>query len=94
MAKKYRSISKDYESFLNELDKNPTQGDKIFENCYKVRMVISSKNKGKSAGARVITYVYVTKETVYLLSIYDKSEQENLSDNEIKTLIQSLEMPI
>lgn len=94
LSKKYHSIQKDVFELGEKLKINPTQGDKIFENCYKVRMVISSKNKGKSAGARVITYVYVTKETVYLLSIYDKSEQENLSDNEIKTLIQSLEMPI
>ncbi len=53
-------------------------------------MAISSKGKGKSGGARVITYVYIQSETVYLLSIYDKSDDENISDSEIRDLIKSL----
>ncbi len=62
----------------------------LFENCYKIRMAISSKNKGKSGGARVISYVYVANETVYLLSIYDKSDQESMADAEIKSLVESI----
>ena len=73
LSKKHRSLSIDYENLLNELESNPTLGDKVIENCYKVRMAITSKNKGKSGGARVITYVYTAHKTVYLLSIYDKS---------------------
>ncbi|WP_317129146.1 type II toxin-antitoxin system RelE/ParE family toxin [Hymenobacter sp. UV11] len=55
--------------------------------CYKVRMSIAAKNKGKSGGARVITCVKVVGETVYLLTIYDKSEQESISDNERDDLL-------
>lgn len=90
LSKKYRSIPVDYENFLTEIEKNPQIGTPIGENCYKTRMAISSKNKGKSGGARVISYVYIKNEMVYLLSIYDKSEQESLHDAEIKTLLESL----
>ena len=65
-------------------------GIEIVENCFKIRMAISSKGKGKSGGARVITYVYIQDETVYLLSIYDKSEEQTISDKEIRDLIKSI----
>ena len=61
------------------------------KNCFKIRMAISSKGKGKSGGARVITYFYINDETVYLLSIYDKSDNESISDNEIRDLIKSID---
>jgi hypothetical protein len=54
-------------------------------------MSITSKGKGKSGGARVITYVQIIKETVYLLSIYDKSEIENLTDDEVLNLLNLIE---
>ena len=53
----------------------------------KIRLAISSKNKGKSGAARVISFVKIIDETVYLLSIYDKGEKETLSDKEIKELL-------
>ena len=46
-----------------------------------------SKNKGKAGGARVITFVKIIDETVYLLSIYSKGEIDSLTDNEIIDLI-------
>jgi len=48
----------------------------------------AKRRKGKSGGARVITHVQVTKTSVYLLSIYDKSEKENIADEELKALLQ------
>jgi mRNA-degrading endonuclease RelE of RelBE toxin-antitoxin system len=90
LSKKHRSISKDYENFLDELEENPKLGVEIIENCFKIRMAISSKGKGKSGGARVITYVYIQNETVYLLSIYDKSDDDTISDKDIRDLIKSL----
>lgn len=44
-------------------------------------MAITSKGKGKSGGARIISYVFTQDEEIYLLSIYDKSEQDSISDN-------------
>jgi mRNA-degrading endonuclease RelE of RelBE toxin-antitoxin system len=77
---------------LDHLESNPKMGDEILKNCYKIRMAIASKGKGKSGGARVITYIYIQEETVYLLSIYDKSEHTSISDAVIRDLIKSLDL--
>jgi hypothetical protein len=69
------------------LERNPFEGDSLGKGCYKIRLAISSKGKGKSGGARVITCVRVVNETVYLLSIFDKSEKENITENELDTLL-------
>ncbi|MEM6737693.1 MAG: type II toxin-antitoxin system RelE/ParE family toxin [Bacteroidota bacterium] len=53
-------------------------------------MAITSKGKGKSGGARLITYVRVVKEMVYLIDIYDKADQATISDKELKLLIELL----
>lgn len=74
----------------SDLLENPTIGKFLGNNVYKIRMVITSKGKGKSGGARVISYVYVQEELLFLLSIYDKSKKENITDNEIKTFLNSL----
>jgi len=92
LSKKHRSISKDYEKLLDDLESNPKMGDEILQNCYKIRMAIASKGKGKSGGARIITYIYIQEETVYLLSIYDKSEHTTISDAAIRELIKSLDL--
>jgi mRNA-degrading endonuclease RelE of RelBE toxin-antitoxin system len=90
LAKKHRSIKADVGELGEQLEENPTIGDEVIEHCYKIRMAITSKNKGKSGGARLITYVYIAQETVYLLSIYDKGEQEDISNHELKKMIESL----
>jgi len=95
LAKKYRSFPADYEAFLDELEKDPFGGDPLGHNTYKYRMAIASKGKGKSGGARVITY-NVQKPTtddvlITLMSIYDKSEIDNVSDAYLRQLVQSIE---
>jgi hypothetical protein len=77
---------------ISAIVNNPDTGTFVGNNCYKIRIAIESKGKGKSGGARVITYLYVETETVYLLTIYDKSEKENLKPNELKIMIESLEL--
>jgi hypothetical protein len=51
-------------------------------------MAITSKGKGKSGGSRVITCVKIVASTVFLLSIFDKSAKESLSDKELDTLLE------
>ncbi|MCY7410186.1 MAG: type II toxin-antitoxin system RelE/ParE family toxin [Chitinophagales bacterium] len=58
-------------------------GTALGKNCFKIRMAITSKGRGKSGGARIITHVFVAGTIIYLLSIYDKSDQENISEKEI-----------
>ena len=87
LIKKYPSFKADFLPFVQSLRQIPTQGTAIGKNCYKVRIAISAKSKGKSGGARVITNLVVTDSTVYLLAIYDKSEKEMLTDKELTELL-------
>lgn len=88
LAKKYPSIKEDFSVLLKSLETNPAQGVSLGNECYKIRMAISSKGRGKSGGARVITCLKIERDTVYLLSVFDKSEQESISDKELKELLQ------
>ena len=87
LAKKYPSLTKEYVELLESLEQNPEQGTNLGNNCYKIRISISSKGKGKSGGARVITNFIIAENIVYLLSIYDKSDKENISDSELIDLL-------
>ncbi|MBP6386059.1 MAG: type II toxin-antitoxin system RelE/ParE family toxin, partial [Pseudarcicella sp.] len=82
------SLKADLLEIVELLEENPTTGTYIGNDCYKIRFAITSKGKGKSGGARLITYVRVVKKTVFLMDIYDKSEQENISDKELQLLIE------
>lgn len=88
LAKKYTSLKYELQVLVQALKEYPNQGTAIGKNCYKIRLAIKSKGKGKSSGARVITNYVVAHDAVYLLSIYDKSEKENLSDKELDELLQ------
>ena len=90
LFKKYPSLKKDLFLLEVQLAENPTLGDDLGKNCYKIRLKISSKNKGKSGGARVITYVRILSNKVYLTSIYDKSEKESISSIELDQLLSEL----
>ena len=87
LVKKYVSLKKELLILVKELKENPRQGKPIGKSCFKIRIAIASKGKGKSGGARLITNFMVTDEIVYLLSIYDKSEKENITDKELDELL-------
>ncbi|HQE33187.1 MAG TPA: type II toxin-antitoxin system RelE/ParE family toxin [Flavobacterium alvei] len=87
LLKKYPSLKSELIQLVQELKENPEQGNRIGKNCYKIRISIASKGKGKSGGARIITHIVISKDTVYLLSIYDKSDQETLSQKELDELL-------
>lgn len=88
LTKKYASLKSELLALVQELKEHPDQGTAIGKSCYKIRLAIKSKGKGKSGGARVITNFVVANDAVYLLSIYDKSDKENLSDKELDELLQ------
>ncbi len=92
LAKKYHSLKTDLALLFESLEENPIQGVYLGKNCYKIRLAIASKGKGKSSGARIITNFVIADETVYLLSIYDKSNKESLTDKELDELLQ--EVPV
>ncbi|PIY08139.1 MAG: hypothetical protein COZ18_13795 [Flexibacter sp. CG_4_10_14_3_um_filter_32_15] len=93
LLKKYASLKGELIELEETLLENPKTGVLIKENIYKVRLAVKSKGKGKSGGLRVINYVIkvdINDEeeiTIFLMSIYDKSIQENISDNRLKSLV-------
>ena len=101
LLKKYKSLSKDLLDLEKELKTTPRLGTPLGKDVYKIRLKISSKGKGKSGGARVISLVEtivigITEKLsqedvmVNLLTIYDKSDVENISDRELKELIKNI----
>ncbi len=88
LIRKYASLKNELLELVQNLKENPEQGIALGNQCFKIRIAIASKGKGKSGGARIITNFAVTKNTVYLLSIYDKSEKDNLTDRELNELLQ------
>ena len=88
LAKKYPSLKSDFSALLDSLQTDPEQGTAIGKSCYKIRLAIKSKGKGKSGGARVISNIVISETTVYLLAIYDKAEKENLTDKELEEFLQ------
>lgn len=90
LSKKYPSLKKEIFDLGEQLSKEPLLGVSLGNSCYKIRLSIASKGRGKSGGASVITCIRVSKTIVYLLSIYDKSEKENISDVELESLLKEL----
>jgi hypothetical protein len=87
LLKKHKSLKTDLVGLFETLEIEPTQGKSLGKDCYKIRLAITSKGKGKSGGARVITCVKIISDKVFLLSIYDKSEKEDISDKELNELL-------
>ena len=93
LAKKYPSFKQDYKDFLDSIKENPLQGDEITKNIRKIRMAIKAKGKGKSGGARVITFNVLTDvengHVVFLL-LYDKEDASTVKVNVVKQLVQDM----
>ena len=89
LSKKYKSLKGDIQNLIKELKRNPFCGDDLGGGVRKIRMAISSKGKGRSGGARVLTLNVLMRSDadVTLLAIYDKNEIGNVSDEYIKWLV-------
>jgi mRNA-degrading endonuclease RelE of RelBE toxin-antitoxin system len=91
LFKKYPSLISDIRTLKESLLENPQQGTPFGKDLYKIRMAIRSKGKGKSGGTRVITYIKIVAETIFLIAIYDKSEFEDISEKELAERLKTLE---
>ena len=95
LRKKYPSFESDYKIFLKELEADPFSGEPLGHHTYKYRMAIASKGKGKSGGSRVLTYNVQQQANdeilITLMTIYDKADISNVSDNYIKSLVHQIE---
>ena len=94
LSKKYPSLKEELAGLNDILSNKPETGTPLGNDTYKIRLAIKSKGKGKSGGGRIITYVVKNNKEVYLLTIYDKSEFENVDDKILKNIIQSLNLSV
>jgi len=91
--KKYNSLKSELKILYSELNINPLIGTPIGNDARKIRLKVKSKGKGKRGGLRVITYLEVDilfdeiSNTLFLLTIYDKSETDTISEKEILRII-------
>jgi mRNA-degrading endonuclease RelE of RelBE toxin-antitoxin system len=90
LIRKYPSLKSELVELNKTLADNPTVGTPLGNNAYKIRVAVKSKGKGKSGGARVITYLVTENKEVYLLTIYDKAELNTIDDTTLKRIINSL----
>ncbi|WP_225902960.1 type II toxin-antitoxin system RelE/ParE family toxin [Pseudanabaena yagii] len=93
LSKKYRNIRADLQPVLDDLQAGNFQGDQIANvgyTVFKLRIKNRDNKKGKSAGYRVIYYVK-TATSVFLVTIYSKSEQSNIPAAEIRRILANYE---
>ena len=97
LAKKYRNIRLDTLSIIEQLqggdfigDRIPKMGEKYV--ILKLRIKNSNIQKGKSAGYRLI-YQIESPTSVLLLTIYSKSDREDISPNEIRSILAEFDAP-
>ena len=90
LIKKFPSLKSEFANLISLLSEKPIAGTSLGENCFKIRIAIASKNKGKSGGARIITYLILKDKSVFLLTIYDKAEKQNITEKELKELIKEI----
>lgn len=91
MGKKYPSLNSDIAQLVASLKTDPTQGESLGKNRYKIRLKIKSKATGKSGGGRVITCVEIQEDFICLLMMYDKSEMENVNDDFLDDLAKTID---
>jgi mRNA-degrading endonuclease RelE of RelBE toxin-antitoxin system len=94
LKKRYRTIEADLQPLIEQLKKGDLTGDRIsgFADyvVYKVRVKNSDIRKGKSSGYRVI-YQRLTPTAVVLLYLYAKSDQDNVTSDEICAIIEKFQ---
>lgn len=91
LSKRYKSLKNDVDALVVSLHENPFQGIDLGGGLHKIRMAITSKGRGKSGGARVITLTLMfgkeNNTDIILLTMYDKSERVNITDTELKEIV-------
>ena len=87
LSKLYKNIDNDLQKYFDSIHSRSDLGIELKSNIFKVRIKNSDKNKGKSAGYRLITYLFVDNNQLHLIYIYDKIKLENLTENQIDNLI-------
>ena len=90
LIKKYPSLKTELSELNKELSTHPDSGTSLGNDVYKIRVAIKSKGKGKSGGARIITYLVTENKEIYLLTVYDKSEMDTIDSKAIQKIIEQI----
>ena len=93
LKKKFRTLGAELKALTYVLEQTPDTGESMGSGLYKIRLASKSKGKGKRGGFRVITYLVLQKDTdidVYLITIYDKSEENNIQKDTILNIVKAL----
>ena len=91
LKKRHKSLEADFERLLISLLDNPYQGVELEDGVRKIRLSITSKGRGKSAGARVIIRIRLVAGELQLLYIYDKSDFENISNTFLRDILKRMD---
>ncbi|MDJ0898862.1 MAG: type II toxin-antitoxin system RelE/ParE family toxin [Xenococcus sp. MO_188.B8] len=89
LAKRYRRIRSDIQPIIEQLQSGKLPGDRVSGvgyTIFKLRVKNSDISQGKSGGYRIIYYLK-TKTTIILITIYSKSDREDISADEIKEIV-------
>lgn len=92
LRKKYPTVGHEVRNLVHQLEEDHRLGDKIPNigyDVYKVRLKNPSAGKGKRGGFRVIYYLKLADEII-LLTIYTKTEQVDISTDEIQQILENL----
>ena len=76
-----------YRSLQEKLVENPEAGKLIPRGKGLRKYRWAASGKGKSGGARIIYYLYLSDDKIYMLFPYKKSDQEDLTAEQMKILI-------
>lgn len=93
LFKKYKHLLSDLKLLKEELSQNPKSGIELGNGCYKIRLANSSVPTGKSGGFRIIYYYIDSQNNLYLMSMYSKSDLENIDDNIILDILKENNLP-
>lgn len=95
LFKKYRRIQKDLAPLIEKLEAGELAGNAVpgFEKkLYKVRVPSSDQKKGKSGGFRVLYYLILENQSIYLLTIYAKAKRNDIRRREILEILKKIEI--
>ena len=93
LKKRHVSLISDLKTLEESLINNPNQGINLGSSLYKIRLAIKSKNKGKSGGYRIITYLInqsIENTSINMLTIYDKSDESSIDKQYLLKLLKEL----
>ena len=94
LLKKYPSLTDEIPAALQPLAENRLESfDRMKQGFYKIRVPIASKGVGKRGGARIIAHVHIVDDVATLVSIYDKADYSDVSNDVLKEFLRENKPP-